>query len=57
MRTLLIAFTALFALNGCAGWSFEPADKAPTNDYEKRIYQQEDALKQQQQTMLNAYHT
>jgi|GEM_PF-6279117 len=58
MRTLLLSSVALFLLSGCGnGWSLEPADKAPSNDYEKRIYQQEEALKQQQSTLLNAYHT
>jgi PBP1b-binding outer membrane lipoprotein LpoB len=53
MRIALTTLIAAFALGGCSGWSLEPADKAPQNDYEKRIYQQEDALKQQQATMLN----
>ena len=57
MRTLLIATLTFFALNGCTGWNFEPADKPPANEYEKRIYQQQDALEQQRETMLNAYHT
>jgi predicted small lipoprotein YifL len=57
MRRIWTAIAALFMLNGCGGWTLEPSDKAPETEYEKRIYQQQDALEQQQRTMLNAYHT
>jgi PBP1b-binding outer membrane lipoprotein LpoB len=57
MRTAFTLLGAFFILSGCSGWSLEPSDKAPDNEYEKRIYQQQDALEQQRETMLNAYHT
>jgi len=53
MRTLfsLLLFSALFA--GCTNYSFEPQDTAPQTEYDKIVKSQQQALLEQQNSVLN----
>jgi len=53
MRTLfsLLLFSALFA--GCTNYSFEPQDTAPQTEHDKIVKSQQQALLEQQNSVLN----
>jgi hypothetical protein len=40
-------------LSGCTGYTFEPENSAPKNEYEAVVKAQQGALTQQQEAILN----
>jgi PBP1b-binding outer membrane lipoprotein LpoB len=50
-------YTLLFTLllNGCTGYTFEPAQTAPKNEHDMIVKKQQQALAEQQETMLDNY--
>ncbi len=54
-KSLFLATVAALLFGGCAEFSFQSSDTPPVTEHDKAVYQQQKALQEQQETMLDTY--
>lgn len=55
IKTLFAATIAALLFNGCSEFSLQSSDTPPATEHDKAVYQQKQALQEQQDTMLDTY--
>lgn len=55
IKILFTATIAALLFNGCSEFSFQSSKTPPVTEHDKAVYQQQQALKTQQETMLDTY--
>ncbi len=55
IKTLFAATIAALLFNGCSEFSLQSSDTPPVTEHDKAVYQQKQALQEQQDTMLDTY--
>ena len=55
IRTLFFSTVAALLFSGCAELSVQSSDTPPVTEHDKAVYQQQKALQEQQETMLDTY--
>jgi PBP1b-binding outer membrane lipoprotein LpoB len=53
MMKKVYLITALLLINGCSGYTFEPINTPPKTEHEAMVKEQQNALTQQQEMILN----